>query len=176
MTSIDTERLRLLPWQLDDYPALYALTASDRMRTFLGAVRPSPEESFNRLLRNGGCWHFMGWGPFKAIERESGEIVGGLGFFRALRGLGEDFDPYPEAGWVVREESWGRGYATEGMRAIIDWFDREHGGGRTVCIISPGNVASARIAEKLGYRPFGLAEHEGEEVMRYAREAAPANG
>jgi len=170
--TIDTERLQLRPWELDDAQVLYDLTASDRMRTFLGPERPSPEESFNRLLRNGGCWHFFGWGPFKAIERSSGEIVGSLAIFRAIRGLGRDFDRFPETGWIIREQSWGLGLATEGMRAILDWFDREHRGGRTVCMISIGNKASERIAEKLGYLPIGKGDYKGEEVMRYARDPA----
>ncbi len=172
MTTIDTERLQLRPWQLEDAGSLYNLTLSERMRTYLGSWTPSPEDNFNRLLRNAGCWHLLGWGPFKAIERESGEIVGNLGLFRGIRGLGEDFDPFPEAGWIVREESWGRGYATEGMRAILDWFEREHGGGRTVCMIEVGNTGSERIAAKLGYQPIGLGDYKGEEVMRYARGGA----
>ena len=167
--AIETERLLLSPWELADFEAMHALTADDRMRTFLGREPPSLEDSFNRLMRNGGCWHHFGWGPLKAVERASGEIVAGLGFFRAMRGLGEDFDPFPEAGWVVREQSWGKGYATEGMQAILQWFEREHGRGRTVCIISPGNAASERIAEKLGYRSIGLADYKEEPVMRYAR-------
>ncbi len=170
MTIIETENLRLRPWELEDWEDIHALTASDRMRTFLGSWLPTPEDSFNRLLRNAGCWHLLGWGPFKAIERSSGEIVGNLGLFRGIRGLGEDFDPYPEAGWIIREESWGRGYATEGMRAALAWFEREHGGGRTVCMISRGNAASERIAEKLGYTPIGPGLYKDEEVMRFARE------
>jgi RimJ/RimL family protein N-acetyltransferase len=169
VTIIQTDRLLLSPWELPDFEALHALTASDRMRTFLGSTPPTLEESFNRFLRNTGCWHLFGWGSLKAVERGSGEIVGSLGLFRSMRGLGEDFDPFPEAGWVVREQSWGRGYATEGMQAVLGWFEREHGGGRTVCMISPGNVASERIAQKLGYRPIGLAEYKAEEVMRFAR-------
>jgi RimJ/RimL family protein N-acetyltransferase len=141
------------------------------MRQFLGREPPSKEDSFKRLLRNGGCWHLFGWGPFMLIERASGLHVGVCGFFRAARGLGEDFDPFPEAGWAISEESWGRGYAFEAMRAIFDWFEREHGGGRTVCIISPGNAPSERIAAKLDYEPIGAAECEGDPVMRYARES-----
>lgn len=169
MTILETERLVLRPWAFEDFDALHRLTANDEMRTFLGPEPPSLEDSFNRLLRNGGCWHYFGWGPFKAVERESGEVVAGLGLFRAIRGLGDDFDPYPETGWVVRRDKWGRGYATEAMKAILDWFEREHGGGRTVCMISLGNTGSQRIAAKLGYVPFGTGDYKGEEVMRYAR-------
>ena len=104
------------------------------------------------------------------IERETGTAVGGCGLFRSLRELGPDFDPFPEAAWVVAEPFWGRGYATEAMRAILAWFDAEHKGGRTVAMISIGNLASERIAAKLGYVATGPAEYKGDAVMLYARD------
>ena len=170
MTIIDTDRLLLRPWEFGDLDALHGLTDDDQVRGFFSGDELSLADSFNRLMRNGACWHFFGWGPFKAIERQSGEVIGNVGLFRALRGLGDDFDPYPEAGWVVRRQSWGMGYASEGMSAILHWFDSRHGGGRTVCMISIGNSASERIADKLRYRPIGLAEYKGDQVMRYARD------
>jgi RimJ/RimL family protein N-acetyltransferase len=71
---------------------------------------------------------------------------------------------------VIAEGSWGRGYATEAMAAIINWFESAHGGGRTVCMITCGNDASERTAAKLGYQPIGIAEYKGDTVMRYARD------
>jgi RimJ/RimL family protein N-acetyltransferase len=169
-TTIDTERLHLRPAELSDIESFHALTQTDQVRRFLGRDPPSKEDSFNRLLRNAGCWHLLGWGPFMVLERASAAHVGGCGFFRAARGLGDDFDPFPEAGWVIAEGSWGRGYATEAMAAIINWFESAHGGGRTVCMITCGNDASERTAAKLGYQPIGIAEYKGDTVMRYARD------
>ena len=168
--TIDTDRLRLRAWRLDELDVFHALTESDEMRRFLGRDPPSREDSFNRLIRNAGCWHLFGWGPFAVVERSSGAPVGGCGLFRSLRELGEDFDPYPEAAWVIERSRWGRGYATEAMKAILAWFGAEHGGGRTVAMITRGNLASERIAAKLGYRPIGEAEYKGDPVMRYARD------
>lgn len=170
VATIDTERLHLRPAELPDFESFHALTQSDRMRRFLGRDPPSKEDSFNRLLRNAGCWHLLGWGPFMVIERSSDRHVGGCGLFRGIRGLGDDFDPFPEAGWVIAEQSWGKGYAAEAMRSILAWFEREHGGGRTVCMITAGNAASERIAARLGYEPIGAAEYKGDPVMRFARD------
>jgi RimJ/RimL family protein N-acetyltransferase len=167
--TIDTQRLHLRQATLDDFESFHALTEADEMRRFLGRAPPSREDSFNRLLRNAGCWHLLGWGPFLVMDRASGEFVGGCGLFRGMRGLGDDFDPFPEAGWVVAQSRWGRGYATEAMAAILDWFERKHGGGRTVCMIENGHGASERIAAKLGYRPIGAAEYKDSPVMRFAR-------
>jgi RimJ/RimL family protein N-acetyltransferase len=169
-TSIDTDRLHLRPWRFGEHETLHALTADETVRRFLGREPPSLEDSFNRLMRNGGSWHFLGWGIFAAVERASGEIVGNCGLFRSLRGLGGDFDPYPEAGWIMAQSRWGRGYAGEAMAAVLAWFDQEHGGGRTVAMISPGNTASERLAARLGYRVFGDARYKDDPVRLYARD------
>jgi RimJ/RimL family protein N-acetyltransferase len=168
-STIDTERLHLRPWRLDEFERFHALTAAEPMRRFLGREPPSLEDSYNRLMRNGGCWHFLGWGTFAVVERATGAIVGNCGLFRTIRGLGDDFDSYPEAGWVIADACWGRGFAAEAMTAILAWFEAEHGGGRTVAMIVPGNEPSERLAAKLGYAPFGLGEYKGEHVMRYVR-------
>lgn len=167
---LETARLRLRVPTLDDFDAIHTLTLSDQVRTFLGRTPPSVEDSFARFLRGLGCWHLFGWGQFVADRKADGRFVASLGLFRAMRGLGDDFDPYPEAGWVIHEEHWGQGYATEAMAAILAWHDEAHGPQRTVCMISPGNTASERVAAKLGYVPIGMATYKDDAVMRYARE------
>ncbi len=167
---IETERLRLRPQQIDDFDALNALIAGEEMHRFLGS-EPNVEDNYRRLLAAIGGWSLFGFDRFTIFERDGGAFVGTCGIFRLLRGLGEDFDRHPEAGWIVRSDRWGRGYATEAMRATIDWFERTHGPRRTVCMISPDNHASARIAEKLGYRLMRAAEHKGAPVNLYGRDA-----
>lgn len=167
--AIETARLRLRQWRLDEFEAFHALTESPSMRRFLGPDPPSREDSFNRLIRNVGSWTLFGFGPLGLFDRETGAVVGSAAVFRSLRGFGEDFDPFPETGWIVAEPYWGRGYATEAMRAILAWFEREHGGGRTVCMISAGNAPSERIAAKLGYERTREAVYKDEPVTLFAR-------
>lgn len=170
--SLATARLDLRQPTADDFASSHALTAGPEMRRFLGRDPPDTEDSFNRLLRNAGSWSLFGHGNFVLIERASGKHVGGCGLFRSLRGLGDDFDPYPEAGWVIAHDRWGLGYAHEAMTSVLAWFDAEDGG-RTVCMIEPGNIASERLAAKLGYASIGIATYKNEEVMRYARTPLP---
>ena len=166
---IDTERLHLRPHRLDDLDHLYRLTAPDEMRTYLGPNPPSRAESFDRLLRVAGGFALFGYSTMAVIERGSGDYVGNCGLFRVDRELGPDFDGFPEAGWVIARSRWGQGYAGEAMAAALAWFARERGGGRTVCMITRGNAASERLAERLGYRRFREAEFKGDEVGLYER-------
>ena len=90
---------------------------------------------------------FRPMGGAAARERRYGRASRVLSL---VRGLGDDFDPYPEAGWVLGPVRTGKGLGLEAAQAAHDWFDRVVAG-RTVCMITPENTVSLRIAEALGY-------------------------
>jgi RimJ/RimL family protein N-acetyltransferase len=72
-------------------------------------------------------------------------------------------DAFPELGWALVPSAHGKGYATEALRAAIAWGDTHFESDRTVCIIDPGNDASARVADKLGLREYSrVTNKEGE--------------
>jgi RimJ/RimL family protein N-acetyltransferase len=172
MTAVvlQTARLRLRPHDIDDFEALHGLTVAPATRAFLSG-EPSREESYKRLLTTIASWHLFGYGTFAVIEQASGEYVGNCGLFRLERDLDPPFDGEPEAGWIIAQDRWGRGYATEAMAAALGWFDSSFPIRRTVCMISRGNAASASVASRLDYRPLGLSRYKGaEEIMRYARD------
>ncbi len=164
---LKTARLLLRKPVPDDLDTIHRMIEADTVNRFLGG-RQSREESFARFLRNEGCWSLFGYGPMVVETREDGGFVGQCGLFRGVRGLGEDFDPYPEAGWVLEEAHWGKGYASEAMTEIIRWAVEDIGLERIVAIIAPENASSQAIAAKLGFETIGMASYKGEEVMRYA--------
>jgi len=75
--------------------------------------------------------------------------------------------------WALVPAVHGRGYATEAVGAALAWGERRFGANaRTVCIISPENLASIRVATKCGFRIERPTRYGDEEVMLYARGAA----
>jgi len=78
-------------------------------------------------------------------------LIGNCGVFHTFRGLGDDFDDNPEGGWIVAAEHAGQGIGREAMRAVLDWFDREKGPRRIVCMIAPENEPSLKLAARLGF-------------------------
>ena len=158
MTELTTARLTLRPPRICDFDDLYALTATSDMRRFLGADEPSRADSFTRLLRNAGSWSLYGYGSFMVFERAEGVFIGTCGMFHSHRGLGMDFDNHAEAGWIIAQDQWGKGYAVEAMVAALTWFDRVHGN-RVVAMIETGNIASENVAAKLGFVPLRDAKH-----------------
>ena len=56
---------------------------------------------------------------------------------------------------MLRREEWGKGYATEGAKAMLDYAFRELGKTEIVADIRPENLASRRVAERLGMQICG---------------------
>jgi RimJ/RimL family protein N-acetyltransferase len=76
-----------------------------------------------------------------------------------------------EIGWLLGQEHWGHGYATEAALALRDWALRELGLTRLISLIQHGNVRSVRVAEKLGERYERDVEVRGKPSWLYALEA-----
>ncbi len=60
-----------------------------------------------------------------------------------------------EVGWAVRPQEWGKGYAGEAARAVMDWAFRELNVHRIVAFCHADNAASVRVMEKLGMHQDG---------------------
>jgi len=158
---LETERLILRLHRGEDFEALHALSASPAMWTYSERGPMAPEESWARLLRLAGQWSLRGCGMFAIEEKATGELVGEAGFTDFRRGLGAEFDPFPEASWTIRADRQRRGYATEAAAAAHAWLARTRGAARTVCLIHAENQASHGVAAKLGYKPFRSLEYRG---------------
>jgi RimJ/RimL family protein N-acetyltransferase len=169
---IETERLCLRLPRLADLDARAAMIADVETTRFIGGPQ-NREESWNRLLRYTGHWALLGYGFFAVEERASGRFVGEVGFCDFQRGLGSDFDPAPEAGWVIARWATGQGYASEALSAAIAWYEGHFGVGRAVCIIDPNNGASLRVAAKHGFTPFREAHYKDVPVILHERLPAP---
>ena len=168
---LDTARLHLRPHHLSDLDALAAIYGNAAVMRFIGGQSISREELWNRLLRYHGHWALLGYGLWAIEERATGRLIGNAGFADFHRGLGEDFDPAPEAAWVLAADANGRGYAAEAMTAALAWLDAR-GEGRSGCIINPANAASLRLAVRLGYRVFAERTYRAAPILLHERIAA----
>lgn len=63
--------------------------------------------------------------------------------------IDEFVDAY-EVGWHLRKAAWGNGYATEIGKALLDYGFNVLNLPVLYAAIAPGNVASVRVAQKLG--------------------------
>jgi RimJ/RimL family protein N-acetyltransferase len=168
--ELTTERLVLRLPVHADLEVMVAIVADAETGRFLGS-HSGPAEQFARFTRNAGSWLLYGYGSFSVTLRETREVIGNCGIFHSWRGLGNDFDDLPEAGWILRRDQVGRGLAREAMAAALDWFEQEH----IVCMIAPDNAPSLRLAARLGFTPIREAVlPDGSDVRLFERLAAAA--
>ena len=98
-----------------------------------------------------------------------GFFIGEAGLARFARGLGPAFDDAPEAGWVLASPAQGQGFGTEAVAALHDWADRTLAAPRTVCMITPANAPSLRLAARFGYARFDSVTRDGVALRLMAR-------
>lgn len=168
---IATERLVLRPHALEDFDAYAPMWLTRSMSGDIKSPLPvlNEEQVFARLLRWIGHWQCFGFGPFVAVDRETGAICGEVGFAYFKRGHGPLFDQAPEAMWKIANGFQGQGLAREAKQAALAWMDKRPEGNRVVCMIDPINTPSIALAQKLGFREFGGGDYHGVNLVLFER-------
>jgi RimJ/RimL family protein N-acetyltransferase len=171
---LETERLTLRGHSARDLGESLAMWSDPQVTRYIGGKPSGREDVWARLLRYIGHWAVAGYGFWLIRERTTGRFVGEVGFADFKRDIAIEFDDAPEAGWVLAPWSYGHGYATEAMTAVLAWADAA-AHRRTTCLIDHDNVASQRVAAKCGYREFARTSYKGVEVLVFERHA-PGGG
>ena len=168
---LETERLTLRPYRLEDFEVFAATRADPRVMQFIGKGEPYPEdESWQAFVRTAGHWMMMGYGTWAIEEKERGALIGNVGFADKKRPPEHPASGAPEMGWLFAGSAHGKGYATEAVTAAIEWGrDRFGAGARVVCVIDTENAASVRVAEKCGFRQFATAARFGRGRLVFER-------
>jgi RimJ/RimL family protein N-acetyltransferase len=143
--TLETARLVLRPPQSEDLDAWAAFGADEETMRHIGGVQ-SRSTAWRNMCAVLGAWTVRGFSMFSVIEKASGRWIGRLGPWQP-----EDW-PGTEVGWGIAREMWGRGYATEGAAAAIDYVFDELGWSEVIHCIEPSNAASRAVAERLGSR------------------------
>lgn len=164
---LTTERLVMSPVSTDDFGDLLTLWSDEEFTRHIMGRALGREEVWFRLLRDLGHWAAMGYGNWTIRLRDGGAYLGSVGVFDYRRELEPPFDA-PELGWGVAPGFQGRGYAAEALTAALTWTDRRLEG-RTVCMISPENLASLKLAARVGYRPYATTTYKDHPVQLFAR-------
>lgn len=171
--TIETERLRLRPHVREDYEAECAMWADPAVVRFIGGKASTPQQCWSRLLNYMGHWQAMGFGYWAIEEKATGAFVGEVGFADFKREITPAMQNVPELGFALVAPAHGKGYASEAVRAALEWGDEHLRTRRTVCLVNDDNAASLRIVEKFGYRAFERTVYNGAAVA-FLERTAPA--
>jgi RimJ/RimL family protein N-acetyltransferase len=85
-----------------------------------------------------------GYGMFTLVDAACDDVVG----FCGLVQTGGRVDA--EIKYALKRRNWGRGLATDGVRAMLDYGARVHGLRTVIATTAPGNLASQRVLQKAG--------------------------
>jgi RimJ/RimL family protein N-acetyltransferase len=166
---LETERLRLRAHVLADFDASAGMWGDSDVTRFIGGKPSTREDSWRRFMCFPGQWTLLGYGYWLVEEKATGAYVGDCGFGNFKRDLGAyEFDA-PEQGWALSPTMQGKGYATEAVRAMLAWAEPHFGRSDFVCMISPENAPSIRVAEKVGYREFARTDYKGSPSILFRR-------
>lgn len=91
-----------------------------------------------------GLWSIDGIGNWTVEERASGAFAGIVGLNHPAH------FPEVEIGWTLMDGYEGRGIATEGAQAVLDWTWANTDLPSLVVYVDPENLRSIRVAERLG--------------------------
>ncbi|MBB3033182.1 GNAT family N-acetyltransferase [Alteriqipengyuania lutimaris] len=146
-----SERLLLRPPWPEDWRAVRAGIADE------GIVRNLATAPWPYADSDAQSWcatPFVAETPrFLITLADSGEVIGGIGFgpLDVEEGGG---DGSMELGYWIARAHWGRGYASEAARAVIE-IARMIGHSRIVASHFLDNPASGRVLRKAGFAPTG---------------------
>lgn len=165
---LTTDRLALTPVQADDLDDLLTLWRNEDFTRHIMGRALGEEEIWFRLLRDLGHWAALGHGNWSVRLRDGGAYLGAVGVFDYRRDLDPPFDA-PELGWGVAPAYQGQGYASEAVGAVLAWADQALAAPRTVCMIAPENLASLKLAARVGYRAYATTAYKDHAVQLFER-------
>jgi RimJ/RimL family protein N-acetyltransferase len=160
-----TERLVLRRSRPEDAAEIAAYRSDPNVSRYQGwertdadGIRAEIEEMATRSPGEHG-----GWVQFTVEERERGRLAGDVAI-SAVEG-----EPgVVKIGYTISPAFQGRGYATEAVRALVDYAFDTLGAERVRAFASAENIPSIRVAENAGMRLVERYVHRyGGEVVRY---------
>ena len=161
--GLETPRLILRQFREQDVEPLAEMYADPETMRHLGTgVTFSRGETWRAISGMLGHWLLRGYGMWAVTERQTGLMVGRVGF------INPEGWPGFELGWMIERSRWGRGYAPEAAKVALQYARQTLGQERVISLIRPGNAASIRVAEKIGGRQEGSLQLFEQEALVYA--------
>lgn len=163
MQVLETERLILRRYCLDDVDALGSLYADPRFTRFLDPPRSHEE------VRADVCafieeYETVGYGFYATLLKPDGQFIGRCGLLTQWIEGEEEV----EVAYGIAPAFWGRGLATEAARALKYYALEALGFSRVISIVDKQNVASQRVAEKNGMSVEKTVVLDGHKCFIYA--------
>jgi RimJ/RimL family protein N-acetyltransferase len=149
-TTLETERLFLRKPNANDAQSIFDRYAGDPAVTRYMSWRThrNVADTYAFLAWSEADWEQWPAGSYLIYSRETEGLLGGTGLsFRT--------PVYAVTGYVLAQDAWGHGYATEALRAMVD-LARQTGVKLLEAVCHAEHRASAHVMEKCGFTCDGV--------------------
>jgi ribosomal-protein-alanine N-acetyltransferase len=161
---LETLRLELRAFVPGDFDDMCRLDRDPRVMKYIADGRPASRDAVARRLKRFIRYPtlYPDLGAWRAARRDTGACIGWF----ALNYAGKSTDI--EVGYRLLPEAWGRGYATEGARALVDHGFDDLDLDRIIGVTHPGNRASQRVLMKAGLKDVGWGRYYDRRLRLFA--------
>ena len=163
MIVAETPRLILRHLTLDDVDDLATIYADPVVMKFYPSTQ-TYEETKQQVERIINCYDKNGFGLWATIYKADNKFIGRCGLSLQL----VDGQQEVEIGYLLAKEYWGQGLATEAACASRDYGFEKVGCNRLISLIDPGNIASQKVAIKVGLNYEKESTLWGKNIRVYA--------
>ncbi|NDH08067.1 MAG: N-acetyltransferase [Gammaproteobacteria bacterium] len=147
--KVETKRLLLRPFTLDDLDDFSSICADPEVMRFIGDGKPMDKETVKqRMLSWIALYEEQGFGLLALTLKNNNKLLGFCGLINQI----VDGESYIELGYRLDRDFWGQGIATEAARAIRDYAFNQLSLSSLISIIHVDNIASKMVAQKVGMR------------------------
>jgi len=168
MNVVETERLALRRFSPEDAGFVVDLLNDPSFLRYIGDRGVRTGEDAEAYLRKGplASYGAHGFGLWCVVRKEDGASIGMCGLLK------RDALPDPDVGFAFLPAFRGKGYALEAAAAAVEQGEAAFGLERILAITHPGNHASIRLLEKLGFvfREVTRLTPDADEVRLFARD------
>ena len=176
LTAIFCESRRLLFQKItqDDFDAVAKMLRNQEVM-YAWEHAFSDEEIHAWISRRMTQYDQLGYDYFLAIDKKSGQVVGQIGLLDEL--IGEEH--CIGIGYILNQEYWHCGYATEGAETMLDYAFRILKKDKVVTTIRPENLSSIAVATRIGMTKTGelIKHYNGKDMLHWVFEKfSPMSG
>ena len=148
--QLSSDRVLLREWVASDLQPWIALNLDPENLHYFPRVY-SAEESHASFIRISELLSQNSFGLWAAQEKSSGEFMGFVGIAKQDI-IGVSFMPCIEIGWRLDKQYWGRGYATEAAKVVLNYGVSTLGLREIYSYTAISNLPSISVMKKIGLR------------------------
>lgn len=158
---IETERLIIRPFTLDDAPFILELVNTPSWLAYIGNRNVNNIGDARKYLQNGPLKSYVdnGYGGWMIQHKEQQEPIGQCGLYKR---------PYltaPDVGFAFLPQYEGKGYGQEAVRATLTYAQHQLKINNLFAIVQPNNERSIRLLEKTGFIIQDMIRPEGDTTL-----------